>query len=268
MKLLRFLLIFSIIYSCNGQENNGVVTYPKNKIMNTESFDVNNFKKYQEEQKKLPYGKPYEKITETNGTTITEYSLVSSKNGKEYGKEVLPPQPTLFYSLMVFNEKGKIKKSIDKVFLGILNFEYGEHNIYDENGYLQKTIDYTSKFNENKLKVDELLKLLEQEEIGISHIDASSKKEIATRFFNKNEEFTPQMVLNYIKMIFNETSDERGKFESKILNPYNRQDVERIRIDFDFDKKLWVIEKDFSSLGRIITLIDDNKQIIDRRFEL
>ncbi|WP_277111688.1 hypothetical protein [Chryseobacterium taklimakanense] len=53
IKTIAFLLLILTINACKGQDDKGIVTYPKNKEMNnTELFDVKGFKNYQTEQKK------------------------------------------------------------------------------------------------------------------------------------------------------------------------------------------------------------------------
>lgn len=269
MKRIKYLVIIILFHSCNGQESKGTVIYPKNKIMSTEHFNVIGFQDYQNTQEKLSSLNATVKITVEGDETIKEYSLISSENGIEYAREKIPPTPNLFYSLKIFDEKGNIKNSIDKVFFGILDFEYGVHNFYDPKSYLIKQIDYNDQFNSIKVKLEDLLTFLSIEEIKINTIDLQTKKELKSRWFQSNKDFTNQDVLDKIKEIFGETREERGEFEKKFLNAYNRQDVERIHISFDFEKKVWIIKKDFSSLGKIIMHVDaTNKKIIGSKYEL
>lgn len=269
MKNLKYLLIIILFHSCNGQESKGTVTYPKSKEMSTEHFNVNGFKNYQTEQEKVSSLNATEKVTIEGNATIKEYSLISSENGIEYARETLPSTPNLFYSLKIFDEKGNIKNSIDKVFFGILAFEYGVHNFYDQKGYLTKQIDYNDQFNSVKVKLEDLLNFLAREEIRIDNIDLQTKEELQSRWFQSNKDFNTQNVLDKIEEIFAETKEERGEFEKKFINAYNRQDIERIYISFDFKKKIWIIKKDFSSLGKIIMHVDaTNNKIIESKYEL
>lgn len=269
MKLLKILLTFLIIHSCNGQENKGVTTYPKEKIMNKEKFDITNFKNYQAEQQNLPYGNPSERITEKNGVTITEYSMVSSDKGREYGREVLPPAPALFYSVQIFHENGNIKEYTDRVFLGTFDFDYGIHQFYDDNGILLKTVDYTKSFEEVKIKVEDLFKILENENLKAGTIDKATEDEVKNKWFPDADKITSEMVMKQLNDIFEETKVERGTFEKKFLNPNNREDVKRIRIDFDNAKKQWIVTKDFSVLGKIKLFVDAGSgKILENSFEL
>lgn len=269
MKSLKYLTIIFFFYACNGQDSKGIVHHPKNRQMSTEHFDVSSFKQYQIKQEEINSLKVSEKISIKGDTTIKEYSLISSENGIEYARENIPSPPSLFYSLEIFNEQGIIKSSVDTVFIGIFNFEYGLHNFYDKEGYLTKQIDYHNQFDSVNVKVNDLLHFLSQEEIKINQIDSSTKIDLKSRWFSQNESIAPQMVLDKIKEIFAKTRDERGEFEEKIINPFNRQDVARIHIDFDAEKQIWIVVKDYSSLGKIIIHIDANdKKIIESAYEL
>lgn len=260
-------VIIILFQSCNGQENKGIVNYPKEKQMNTEHFNVTSFKNYQNEQEKSDNLILSEKVTINGENTIKEYSLISSENGVEYAKEILPPTPSLFYSLTTYDEKGKIKNSIDEVFIGVLDFEYGIHNFYDKEGYLTKSVDYSSHYNKSNSNLADLLVFLSKENVKIDTVNPEIRLKIASQFFGNKDNFTPDMILEHIKTIFAETKSEKGEFENKILNPYNRQDVERIHINLD--KNIWTVTKDYSSLGSITTIIDAaSYKIIEIRYEL
>lgn len=267
VKSLKYLIIIILFQSCNGQENKGIVNYPKNKQMNTDHFNVTSFKNYQSEQEKSGKLNISEKVTLSGKNTIKEYALVSSENGVEYAKEIISPVPSLFYSINTYDEKGKIKSSIDKVFIGILDFEYGIHNFYDQEGYLKKSVDYSSQYKTKDFNLDDLFVFLSKENVRIDTISPEIRLKIASQFFEGKDNFTPDMILQHIKYVFAETKSENGEFENKILNPYNRQDVERIHINLD--KHIWTVKKDYSSLGSIITLVDVNTyKIIERKYEL
>lgn len=268
MKVLKIFLTCLIIHSCNGQENKGITSYPKEKIMSSEQFNITDYKKYQAEQQNLPNGNPSERISEKNGTTITEYSMISSEKGTEYAKEMLPPPPALFYSLMIFHDNGKIKEAVDKVFLGTLDFDYGIHQFYDNKGTLTKTVDYTKQFDNVKIKLDDLLTILANETVKAGTISKPVEEQAKNKWFSDADKVTSDMITKQLNEIFEETKAERGLFEKKFLNPNNRADVQRIKINFDAAKKQWMVVKDFSVLGKINLSIDANSgKILENSFE-
>ncbi len=215
MKSLKYLIITILFHSCNGQESKRTVNYPKNKQMSTEHFNVNSFKNYQTAQEKSGNIGSTERLTFNGQTVIKEYSLISSENGIEYAKETIPPIPSLFYSLIIYDEQGKIKSSIDKVFIGVFDFEYGKHNFYDKEGYLTKQIYYNKQFDVVELKVEDVLNFLSKEDIQITKIDSTIEKDLKDKWLLNNVNFTPKMVLDKIQEFFLETKEERGTFEKK-----------------------------------------------------
>ncbi|WP_277111687.1 hypothetical protein [Chryseobacterium taklimakanense] len=210
-----------------------------------------------------------ERIQDNNGTIIKEYSLTSSKNGTEYARETQPPVPDLFYSLKIFDENGKIKNFTDQVFWGIFEFEFGKHYFYNKDGSLEKTVDFTKQFDDYKVKVDDLLNILTMENIRFENFDDETKQRLSSTWFENNKDITPEMIFNSVKKSFETNEESYGRFEQKILNPYNRTDVQRIHIDFNYQKKTWIVKKDFSSLGVVYLEIDANsKRIIKTNYEL
>lgn len=267
MKNLAFILIFFIISSCNGQDKNSVTTYHKEKTMSSEQFNITDFKKYQTAQQNLPDGNPTERVINQNGSTITEYSMISAAKGTEYTREILPPVPALFYSIFIFNDDGKLKESVDKVFLGTFEFDYGIHQYYNTNGELEKTVDYSKRFENVKIKVDDLFRILENETLKTGQLSPETEEELKNRWFSANDKVSPEMVVKKINDIFNETLAERGAFEKKFLNPGNRKDIERLKINFNDQQKQWIVIKDFSVLGKIKLVVDANSgKIVENSF--
>lgn len=268
MRNLAVILIFFIINSCNGQDHNSVTTYPKEKTMSSEQFNILDFKKYQAAQQSLPNGNPTERVTDKNATLITEYSMISAAKGTEYTREILPPAPALFYSMMIFYDNGKLKESVDKVFLGTLEFDYGLHSYYNEKGELTKTIDHSKRFDKAKIKLDDLFKILENESLKAGKYSVETEAEMKNKWFSENMTISPEMIINKIAKIFSETAEERGVFEKKFLNPNNRTDVQRLKINFDDQKLQWIVIKDFAVLGKVKLVIDANSgKILENSFQ-
>ena|GEM_PF-1500268 len=267
MRNLAFILIFFIITSCDGQDKNSVTTYHKEKTMSSEQFNIADFKKYQIEQQNLPNGNPTEKVTVKNGSKITEYSMISNAKGTEYARETLPPIPALFYSLQIFYENGKLKESVDKVFLGTFEFDFGIHQFYNDEGELKKTEDYNKRFENVKIKVDDLFRILENETLKAGKFSTETEEELKNKWFSANDKVSQEMVVKKINDIFIETAEERGVFEKKFLNPRNRKDVERLKVNFDDQKNQWVVTKDFAVLGKIKIIVDAGSgKILDNSF--
>ncbi|EKT3967184.1 hypothetical protein NTJ12_002266 [Flavobacterium psychrophilum] len=253
MKLLKLVtILFAILQlaSCKGQDKDGV-TYPKEKIMNNERFDIDRFRNYPkvvtvEQEKKLPS----KRDTLLDGTII-DYSWWNDKNKTYYSKRITPPAPALFYTYKEFYQTGVIKQE-SELFVGKLN-HYICTKEYDEQGYLVKTIDYRKIYTDVKINIDGLLTLLQKEPL----LDDLTQEE--KEYFNdvfalgkENKDVTLEDVFKYLR-------------RDKILNPrntdttiFNTEDRFRLEISFNEDEKKWYIIKELYPFGQIWLEADAN----------
>lgn len=229
--ILKTFCVTFFIFSCNGQEKDKTITYPKEATMITEKFDIDRFKDYpdfvsEDQKQKLPSTKD-----SLSDGTIVEYSWQGSKNSRtQYTKIIIPPPPTLFKMVKDFYPTGVIRKET-KVFIGNLRIQPFYNNLitkdYDEKGYLVKTTDH-SNFDQNlEIKFIDLLKILEKEPI-IRTIDKSNIDNIYNGLFHgkiSKENITSEKVIDYLKSddcngnILNSSSDfERRNITISIEN--------------------------------------------------
>ncbi|MDR2235550.1 MAG: hypothetical protein LBE92_05465 [Chryseobacterium sp.] len=240
-KIIPCLVFFLIIVSCSEQEKEGRITYPKEKIQNTEKFNVKRFENYpdvvsMEDEKKLPSRKD----TLPDGTII-EYSFRDNKedgNKRYYTKTLIPPPPALFKKVKDFYPSGIIQKESD-VFIGEMNIEPFYNNImvkdYDRQGYLIKITDYADFDKKVKIKLKDLLEILQKEPM-IREVSDANKESLFLGFFNKEitkDKITAERVISELK-----SNDCNGN----ILNPYS--DAERKNIKISLDKDSWIVTKD------------------------
>lgn len=240
-KITTYIAISMMMYSCNGQEQKGNIIYPKEKIMNTERFDTKRFENYpdvvsMEDEKKLPSKKEI-----LSDGTIIEYSFWDNKddgNKKYYTKTVTSPPPALFKKVKDFYPSGTIQKE-SEVFMGEMMMEPFYNNLivkdYDQNGSLVKTTDYTDFAKNVKIKLKDLLELLQKEPM-IREVSESNKENLYVNFFNKEitkDKITADKVIDELK-----SEDCNGK----ILNAYS--DVERRSLKISLDKDIWSVTKD------------------------
>lgn len=149
MRNLVLVFCLSIfIISCNGQEKSKT-TYPKEKIMNTERFDIQKYRKRQLEKEKTGNLSNCEDTLSDN-TIINYSSSIKPPDKLSYSITITPPPPALFFTVKNFYDTGIIKEET-KSFIGFLMIEPFYNSLvikkYDEKGYLIKTID-NSNFNE------------------------------------------------------------------------------------------------------------------------
>lgn len=193
MKIILFILSFTLIFSCNGEEKKtiknikGSTTINQNNKMR-EKFD---FEMYE----KTHYGlEPY--ILE-NGTSI---DMAFSKNKGGFQNEKLP-KPSFETIYKEFNKEGFITKK--EHYIG-KSLKVGISEDYDDAGNVNK-IDEDKKFG--KIKPIDALRFLEEK--GILNLKTGKAKQTSSGFDNFELSF--------------DVADGKKQFIIKILEgkPYN-----------------------------------------------
>ncbi|OCK50713.1 hypothetical protein BA768_19320 [Chryseobacterium sp. CBo1] len=259
-KIITYIALTMMVCSCNGQEKEKI-SYPKEKVMNTEKFDIKRFENYpdvvsMEDEKKLPA----KKDTLSDGTII-EYSLWDNNedgNKTYYTKIVTPPPPALFKKVKDFYPSGTIQKETE-TFVGQVDIEpfYGSFitKDYDKNGYLLKTTDRSDFDKDLKIRFNDLLRILKTEQMITDNFITKNKENIGIGLFHdqENTQLTSEKIIDNLK-----SEDCNGK----ILNA--NSDFERKNIKVSLNKNIWMVTKDMYPQGYWDYKIDGNTgKIID-----
>lgn len=106
-KLTLFFLITTSHLSCDGQANN-TSNIPKEKIMNTEVFDIAYYEKQKKEQLTAEMLNPWTiESFLSDGTKQELYSSIDD-NDITYFKSITPPKPALLKTVKRYHSNGKI----------------------------------------------------------------------------------------------------------------------------------------------------------------
>ena len=251
--------------SCKGQNEEKII-YPKEKIMNTDRFDIQSFNKHKE--KYLEYEKmqihleslnsPFLKIdTLSNGTVV--FSEEGFNKQIYYSQKIIVPPPSLFFTYKEYYSSGIIKEESEK-FIGSLYSGYGITKYYDEQGYLVKTVDENYVYKDVKIKLLDLFGILKKEPM-LGGLTREDKEHFQQLFFEnkKIEEITSADFINYL------LSSDIGT-NGMILNPNN--DNDRRNIEINFENNHWDVTKNIYPFGTIDYVIDANTgQILTKKYQ-
>ena len=259
-KIIIHITLIMMVCSCNGQEKEKI-SYPKDKVMNTEKFDIKRFENYpdvvsMEDEKKLPTKKDI-----LSDGTIIEYSLWDNNedgNKTYYTKIEMPPPPALFKKVKDFYPSGTIQREA-KTFVGQVDIDpfYGSFIIkdYDKNGSLLKTVDHSDFDKYLKIRFNDLLNVLKDKWMITDDFVAKNAENINAGLFHGqiNTKLTSEKIINELK-----SKDCNGK----ILNPDS--DFERKNIKISLNKDIWTVTKDMYPRGYWDFKINGNSgKIID-----
>ncbi len=247
-KMLYTIVATYVLTACSGQEKR-VVTYPKEKIMNTDKFDIIGFRNWQQE-KEMKGDLSECEDTLSDNTVITYYSTMESPDEISYTKVITPPPPALFYSTKIFYPTGVIKEELEQIFIGLLKAPPLIVKEYDEQGYLLQTTDNSGFDKDVKLRFDALLQLLIQEPI-LTSVAQNEREDYS--FYLFHHEVAPQDV-TVAKILEYLTSSE--DCNGKILNPYS--DFDRRNLIIWLEGNVWNIKKDMYPRGIFHYTFDAN----------
>jgi hypothetical protein len=252
MRILTFfaVMLFSFqLTSCNGQKKDGI-TYPKEKIMNNERFDIEKHQRCLKTKLETKNFKHYPLCDNIlNDGTI----IYTSENTEDYQEESIPSAPNLLKKVKLYYLKTAIIKEEFEKYVGQFNEKIGTSKYYDEKGYLIKTVDENAKYEDLRIKILDLFEILKREPL----LDVLSTEEKA--HFNN--------IFSLGKEIKNVTLEDVFKYlkRDKILNPMNTdttildtEDRFRLEISFDQDKKKWHVIKELYPFGQISLEVDSN----------
>ncbi|MEZ0128535.1 hypothetical protein AB9T88_01460 [Flavobacterium sp. LBUM151] len=237
LKKLFVLFLFLQLISCKGQEKDGI-SYPKEKIMSTERFDIEKYKnciKLKEKDKYADVSNCEEILKD--GTLIISYM--------EWEKRIIPPAPNLFSTVFKYYKSGIIKEEF-KTYIGIFDEKIGVSKYYDENGYLIKTVDEDIKYNDINIKLVDLFEILKKEPL-LDSLTVEQKKYFKNAFGLEKEinKITIDDIFKYLK-------------RDKILDPnntdktiFNTEDRFRLEITFNEIEKEWNVIKELYPYGQI-----------------
>lgn len=265
MKLYNLIVFFILIFhSCDGQKNN--ITYPKEKIVNTETFDISSYEKLKDEQLTKNMLNPW--TIETKLATGEKQELFSSADGDEitYFKSLTPPEPALLKKIKRFHSNGKIAVEYE-TYVGILNpypnAKYtlvGETKYYDKSGVLEKIENNEKIFENKKVNLIKLFSLLEKEPI-LDNLSSEEKKNLKELFFEgKNiDEITPGLLMQFFQENINKNLkkddiEDQYKLNDFFLNKNNKYDRESLEISYENPK--WIVKKDFYPFGWVTVEIN------------
>ena len=274
MKLCNLpILLILLFHSCDGQNNN--ITYPKEKIVNTETFNIPSYEKLKEEQLKKDMLNPW--TVETNLGQGGKQELYSSTDGDDttFFKTITPAEPALLKNVKMFHSNGKIAVEYE-TYVGILNAfpiaKYtlvGETLYYDKNGILEKIENNEKIFENKKVNLVKLFALLEKEPI-IDNLSTEEQKKLQKLIFEqkKPEEITPSLLLNFFQEVINENigaNQEKHTLNGFFLNKYNKYD--RASLEISYDDKIWQIKKDFYPFGWVTLHVNaETGEVSDKKY--
>lgn len=258
MKLCNLIIFFILIFhSCDGQKNNS--TYPKERIINTETFDISSYEKLKEEQLTKNMLNPW--TIETKLATGEKQELFSSADGNEitYFKSLTPPEPALLKKIKRFYSNGKIAVEYE-TYVGILNpypnAKYtlvGKTKYYDRDGILEKIENNEKIFENKKVNLIKLFSLLEKERI-LNNLSAEEKKQLQELIFEGKsiDEITPNLLVQFFQENLNknlkkDNPEDEYKLNGFFLNKNDKHDRESLEISYTDPK--WIIKKDFYPMG-------------------
>ena len=241
------LLAVLQLTSCEGQNAKGV-SYPKQKKMSTEKFDIEKFEACASKPNK-PYPEDCKEILPDKTEKV---QLLMAEN---YQEEIIPPPPSLIKKIRTFYLKtGIIKEELDS-YIG-LHFPTGEIKYYDEKGNLVKTEDADIAYKNAAIKLSDLFEILKKEPL-LDALSAEEKENFNTIFNlgKENREVTLEDVF-------------KGFKQSKLLNPMDEKDRRSlILLDFDENKKVWNVVKDLYPFGLIKIKVDANSGKVTKKYE-
>ncbi|MGE8552779.1 MAG: hypothetical protein ACN6OB_02440 [Chryseobacterium jejuense] len=254
MKLYNLIILFILIFhSCDGQKNN--ITYPKEKIVNTETFDISSYEKLKEEQLTKNMLNPW--TIETKLATGEKQELFSSADGNEitYFKSVTPQEPALLKTIKRFYSNGKIAVEYE-TYVGILNpypnAKYtlvGETKYYDKGGVLEKIENNEKIFENKKVNLPKLFSLLEKEPL-LDNLNSEEQKKLKELFFEEKniDEITPRLLIQFFQEnLKKENPENQYTLNGFFLNKNDKNDRESLEISYTDPN--WIIKKDFYPVG-------------------
>lgn len=257
MKLVNLIPILFVILqltNCKGQENEGV-TYPKEKIMTTDKFNIEKYNKIVEEKTRKGEFDIYNHID-----TLSNGNVMESTQGQDgtYTVIITPPVPALDKIYKDYYKNGFLKEETN-LYIGLAmgsdEIKFGITKYYDTNGYLIKTVDESVKYNDLKIKPLDLLEILKREPL-FTNISKDEKAHFKNIFQikEKEEDITSATVSKALK-------------KEVFLNPNDREDVKNVFLTLSKDKNTWYVTKDMYPFGRIELNIDSNSgKIINRQY--
>ena len=245
LKLLTILLSIVQLTSCKGQNKEGV-TYPKEKIMSNEKFDIEKFNKCFNQEDKV-YNEDCKQIL-SDGTVVIQ-SIMS----EDYRQDIIPVAPGLLSRVKLFYLKTGILKQEYETYVGGYNDDFGISKFYDQKGYLTKTVDENIKYKDVQIKLLDLFEILKKEPL-LDKLSEDEKEHFNTIFSlgKENKKVNLEDIFNFLK-------------RDKILNPYitdtsvlDTEDRFRLQISFDQDKENWNVTKELYPFGQIWLKVDAN----------
>lgn len=255
MESISKFFIILLFISCNGQNYNSKIL---NNNMKIDKFDVESFETFIEKGGDTNSLQPYILEVVKNDTIIKKsVGVFADSEKKEYQEQVVPPVPSLFYSIKLYDEEGIKTQEISHVFFGNLKFDYGNHMYFKKNGEIDRKKNFETDFKNYKIKLDDLLNILSSTPIQISEADNETIENVQLKLISNFDEKKKkyQEIINKIAEIHNQ-QESFGKYEKNIINPNNRFDIERISISKDEENVQWIVTKDYSTLGRIEYVVD------------
>lgn len=261
MKLCNLIIfIILIFHSCDGQKNN--ITYPKEKNVNTETFDIPSYEKLKDEQLTKNMLNPW--TIEIKLDTGEKQELFSSADGDEinYFKSVTPPVPALLKKMKRFYSNGKIAVEYE-TYVGILNpypnAKYtlvGETKYFDKGGVLEKIENNEKIFENKKVNLIKLFSLLEKEPI-LDDLSSEEQRNLKELIFEekKVDEITPDLLIQFFQEdLKKENPENQYTLNGFFLNKNDKNDRESLEISYTDPK--WIIKKDFYPAGWVTVEIN------------
>lgn len=257
--LILFFLITISHLSCDGQANN-TSNIPKEKIMNTEVFDIAYYEKQKKEQLTTEMLNPW--TIESFLSDGTKQELYSSMdNNITYFKSITPPKPALLKTVKRYHSNGKIALEY-KTYVGILTpYPYAEYTLFgetkyfDTNGFLIKIENNEKLFDSVKINLIELFSILEKERI-IDEFSIEDKKKLQKLFFKNNtlEEITPLLLIHFLQQNHDKDKGVEHNINGYFLNKNDEYD--RKSLEISYNNKIWYVKKDFYPFGWVQLEID------------
>ncbi|WP_209921586.1 hypothetical protein [Chryseobacterium jejuense] len=270
MKLYNLIILFILIFhSCDGQKNN--ITYPKEKIVNTETFDISSYEKLKDEQLTKNMLNPW--TVETKLATGEKQELFSSADGNEitYFKSITPQEPALLKTIKRFYSNGKIAVEYE-TYVGILNpypnAKYtlvGETKYYDKGGVLEKIENNEKIFENKKVNLPKLFSLLEKEPI-LDNLSSEEQKKLKELFFEEKniDEITPRLLIQFFQEnLKKENPENQYTLNGFFLNKNDRNDRESLEISYTDPK--WIIKKDFYPVGWVTVEVNAQTGVVSNK---
>lgn len=252
LKIITILFFFSQLTNCKGQKKDGV-TYPNEKIMTMEKFDVDKLNKCLIQKEKE---NPLQDLS-TCDELLKDGSFISNYETTEgYVSVHTLPIPSLLQNYKEYYDNSILKEEFN-LFIGLAigsdQVKFGISKYYDETGQLVKIIDESVKYKDLKIKPLDLFEILKKEPLFVFfNKEEQAHFKYILQLSEKENEINPITVMQALKKTF-------------LLNPYDREDTKKVFLTLREDEKSWFVIKDIYPFGRIELDVDTSSGKITNR---